>query len=274
MLKQRLIFGFLGALAVIGIIVFCPTEAVGAILGVITLIALGEFYNVTGLFSKKSPFMLLGFAYCLVLFIGVIIKPELVFDYAILSIVIYVFLLMSFMVLFRSKCSFSDCALSFIGSMYISVFFAHILLIRQLEPGKILIWILFISAWGTDTFAYFAGRLFGKHKLCPGISPKKTVEGAIGGTLGCIMLVCIYAYIISLVNNYQVNWLNIVVISTLSAVFSQIGDLAASCIKRENGAKDYSNLIPGHGGILDRFDSVLLISPLVYNLLMYLPVLK
>ena len=273
MLKQRLIFGTIGAIIAIAVIVFCPVYVVGCILGLISLIGLGEFYNVTGILKKKSPVILLGFLFCISVFCGVIFKQYSAFSYATLAICIYVFLLMIFMVLFRDKTSFADCAASFLGSVYISVFFVHLLLIRQLSLGKMVIWILLICAWGTDTFAYFSGRLFGKHKLCPKISPKKTVEGAIGGTIGCAVLLCIYVAIIGNINNLRIDWLNVFIIAIPTAVFSQIGDLAASCIKREHNAKDYGNLIPGHGGILDRFDSVILISPLVFYLLLYFPVL-
>lgn len=273
MLKQRLIFGILGAVLAVGVVVFCPVKVVGIILALIALIGLGEFYNVTGLFKKKTPAVLLGFAFCLSVFYGAVFAPDKMYEYALIVFVVYVFLLMTVMVFFRSKCTFADCAISFAGAVYISVFFAHIILLRQLEAGKLLIWVLFISAWGTDTCAYFAGRALGKHKLCPSISPKKTVEGAIGGTFGCILLVGVYLGIIANVNGLSVNWLNTVVVSALAALFSQIGDLAASCIKRDNNSKDYGNLIPGHGGILDRFDSVLLISPLCFYLMVYLPVL-
>ena len=148
----------------------------------------------------------------------------------------------------------------------------HIILIRQHEHGKILIWMLFISAWSTDTFAYFAGKALGKHKLCPAISPKKTVEGSVGGIVGCIAIILIYSYACAAYTGYSLNCLNAVLFACAASVVSQFGDLAASCIKREHGAKDYGNLIPGHGGILDRFDSTLLIAPLSYYMFIYLPV--
>ncbi|MBO5743285.1 MAG: phosphatidate cytidylyltransferase, partial [Clostridia bacterium] len=121
--------------------------------------------------------------------------------------------------------------------------------------------------------AYFAGRTLGKHKLCPKLSPKKTVEGAIGGTLGCVICICVYAYLCGKCKVVSVNYISATFFAILTAVFSQFGDLAASRIKREYGVKDYGNLIPGHGGILDRFDSALLISPLVYYFTLYFPVI-
>jgi len=143
-----------------------------------------------------------------------------------------------------------------------------------LEYGNILIWLLFVSAWATDSMAYFTGMAIGKHKLCPKISPKKTVEGAIGGILGCVVFDILFIYIISRFNTFSVNYTNAIILALLASVFSQIGDLAASRIKREYDVKDFGNLIPGHGGILDRFDSALLISPVVYYILLIFPVIK
>lgn len=273
MLKQRLIYGVLGVILAIAVITLCPVYIIGICVGMISLIALGEFYNVTGLLEKKSPAIILGFIFCALSTAVVILKSFAATEYLIYSIVAFVFLLMVCMVLCHNKCSFSDASVTFLGTVYITVFFLHILLVRQLEYGKILIWILFISAWSTDTFAYFCGKAMGKHKLCPAISPKKTVEGAIGGVIGCLILVCLYVFVIGRINNLNVNYLSTAILAVLSSAFSQLGDLAASCIKREHNVKDYGNLIPGHGGILDRFDSTLLIAPLVYYLLATFPVL-
>lgn len=273
MLKQRVIFGILGVILAIAILVFCPVIVVGIFVGIISLIALNEFYSVTSLSKGKSPAVLLGYVFSLLYSVLAIFYPDAIFKYFVVIIAGYVFLSMIVMVLFHDKCSFNKAALSFLGVIYIVVFFGHALFIRQLEYGKALIWVLFIAAWSTDTFAYVFGRTIGKHKLCPRISPKKTVEGAIGGILGCILCVAVYVYFVANYSSYEVNYTNVVFLAIAASVFSQIGDLAASCIKREHNVKDYGNLIPGHGGILDRFDSVLLISPIVYYFMEYLPVL-
>ncbi len=272
MLKQRVIFGVLGVILAIAVITLCPVYIIGICVGIIALLGLGEFFNVVGVLKSKYPCALFGFLFCIAASAGTILLSDNVFEYMLPACLIFVFLLMLGMVLFRKETSFDNIAAAFTGTLYITVFFLHILLIRQLELGKILIWILFISAWATDTFAYFCGKSFGKHKLCPNISPKKTVEGAIGGMVGCIICIFIYCVVIASVNKFSINIVNLFILSAASSVFSQFGDLAASCIKRDNGVKDYGNLIPGHGGILDRFDSVLLIAPLVYYLTIYLPV--
>ena len=271
MLKQRLIFGALGIVLALGVLIFCPIEVIGCFVALISFIGMCEFFKVTG--AKKSPVVLVGYLYSIAVFGYAIFCRQNLMDVILPFSVAYIFVSMAIMVLFRSKTSFTNLALSVSGTMYITLFFMHILLIRQQSGGNLAIWLIFISAWSTDTFAYFVGKGFGKHKLCPNISPKKTVEGAIGGILGCALCISLYVFICSKYAAIQVNYLNAVLLSCLTSVFSQFGDLAASCIKREYGVKDYGNLIPGHGGILDRFDSALLISPLVYYFTLYLPVL-
>ena len=122
-----------------------------------------------------------------------------------------------------------------------------------------MVWLVFLSAFGSDIFAYFTGFAIGKHKLCPEISPKKTVEGAIGGIIGSSLLCGIFGMIF-----YKEQILNCFVMGFVGAFFAMGGDLIASVFKRKMKIKDYGNLIPGHGGILDRFDSVLLTAPFIY----------
>jgi phosphatidate cytidylyltransferase len=119
--------------------------------------------------------------------------------------------------------------------------------------------LVFLTAFGTDIFAYFAGSFLGRHKLCPSISPKKTVEGAIGGVVGSVLLCGVFGYFA-----LRGFFIHCVVIGALGGVLSQVGDLVASVIKRGAGVKDYGRLIPGHGGLLDRIDSVLFTAPLVF----------
>lgn len=271
MLKQRLIFGIAGIILALAVLIFTSPLVIGCFVALIALIGMYEFFKVTGL--KNSPSSYAGYVFSLALYLLVLFCKTNLKEYIMLLICAYILVLMTIMVFFHSKCTFSKAALSFMGTMYISIFFMHIIFIRNTEAGYLNIWLIFISAWATDTFAYFAGRMFGKHKLCPTISPKKTIEGAVGGTIGCIICICLYVYFCSKYSLFSANYLNAVILSLLTAIFSQLGDLAASCIKREHDVKDYGNLIPGHGGILDRFDSALLISPLVYYLTQYLPVI-
>ena len=126
-------------------------------------------------------------------------------------------------------------------------------------------WMLFVCAWGSDTGAYFAGYFFGKHKLAPTLSPKKTVEGLVGGILVCVGL-CIGLYFL-VYHHAPGNWFKLIGSAVLFSVAGVVGDLTASYVKRESGIKDYGKLMPGHGGVMDRFDSVLLIAPIMYFVL-------
>ena len=151
-----------------------------------------------------------------------------------------------------------DAMATITGLVYVVFFSFHVTLVEQTQYG-ILIWLVVLTAFGTDIMAYFSGFLFGKHKLCPKISPKKTIEGSIGGTLGSVVLSGLFGYF------FAPEILgHCLIIGVLGGIVSQFGDLTASIFKRKMGIKDYGNLIPGHGGILDRFDSVLFTGPMVY----------
>ena len=145
-----------------------------------------------------------------------------------------------------------------LGIIYVGFFSYHMVMIDESSYG-ILVWMVVIVAFGTDIAAYFTGYFLGKKKLCPNLSPKKTVEGAIGGVAGALVLGIIFGLIFKI----QI-FPHIILMSVIGSVVSQLGDLTASAFKRKMGIKDYGNLIPGHGGILDRFDSVLFAAPAIY----------
>ena len=149
---------------------------------------------------------------------------------------------------------------AFFGVVYVAVMLSFIYLTRNLPDGKFLVWLIFLCSWGCDTCAYCVGMLIGKHKMAPVLSPKKSVEGAVGGVAGAALLGVIYAAAT------QGPMLEYAVICAIGALISMVGDLAASAIKRNQGIKDYGKLIPGHGGILDRFDSVIFTAPVIYFL--------
>lgn len=158
----------------------------------------------------------------------------------------------------------------FFGFFYPAVLLSFIYLIRCLDGGQYSVWLLFIGSWGADTMAYLVGRKIGRHKVVPVLSPKKSLEGFIGGIIGAALIGVIYSLIFRqhLIDaGIQNPILAFALIAAVSSVFSIIGDLAASAIKRDKGIKDYGRLIPGHGGILDRFDSVIIIAPVIFLLL-------
>jgi len=163
--------------------------------------------------------------------------------------------------IFTRKYDVTSSAITILGFLYVICFFTLLIFIRDYNQGQYLIWLVFIISWFCDTFAYYAGRFFGKRKLCPEVSPKKTVAGAIGGVLGGTVGVILWGIIVPVKG---INWYELIILGIVGTVISQIGDLVASSIKRHVGIKDYGKIMPGHGGILDRFDSILYTAPLVY----------
>lgn len=161
------------------------------------------------------------------------------------------------------KHSIPEISINIMGIAYIPFLFSHLLFIEKLKYGNIILWLPFLAAWFTDTSAYFVGIYMGRRKLCPRISPKKTVEGALGGIAGSLLLGVLSGYIINRMG-FDIPVIHFLITGLLCGIGSEIGDLAASYIKRYTGIKDFGNIIPGHGGILDRFDSILFTVPIVY----------
>jgi len=164
----------------------------------------------------------------------------------------------------NKKTSVTDVALIFIACFYIIAAFSAIVYLHDyIRFGKFIYLLTFIGAWATDIFAYFTGMLFGKHKLIELVSPKKTVEGSIGGIVFCVISMALFALIIENafeLGEFKANYILFCVSGIFISVVSQIGDLIMSLIKRNYGIKDYGKIFPGHGGILDRFDSVIAVS--------------
>lgn len=157
--------------------------------------------------------------------------------------------------------------MSYFSFLYGSVMLSFLYLIREgFSYGKYFIWLVFLCSWGSDTCAYAVGVLFGKHKMTPKLSPKKSVEGAIGGVVGAALLFVLYKYFLERYGGirFDINMGIVMVFGALGAFVSMIGDLAASAIKRDYDIKDYGKLIPGHGGIMDRFDSVIIAAPIIF----------
>ena len=160
----------------------------------------------------------------------------------------------------------------FMTVTYIVVSFTALSMLRYAENGGKIFMLVFIVAWGCDTAAYFVGFLIGRHKLIPAVSPKKTVEGAIGGIFFAVIFCVLYGLVIESLTDVSANYVVLAISGAVLSVVSQVGDLIASLIKREHGIKDYSNLMPGHGGIMDRFDSILAVStPLMFICLVFPP---
>lgn len=164
----------------------------------------------------------------------------------------------------HEKFRIEDAGFTLLTIIYVVFTFSFLPLIRNMENGFYLLWIVFIGAWGTDTFAYFTGVTLGKHKMLPKVSPKKSYEGFFGGIIGCIILSVLYGYFAISKGYVSFSIYHFVFFGIINGVMSQFGDWIASAIKRYVNVKDYGKIMPGHGGILDRFDSILFISPFVY----------
>ncbi|MCR3758538.1 phosphatidate cytidylyltransferase [Clostridium felsineum] len=230
----------------------------------LSMIGLYEYYKVSKEANIK-PISLVGYLLCIAYY--VLINYKLDYKFVLFIIVMGIFLMLCIPTL-NTKYNYIDISVTILGFIYVAVFFSFIVLTDDLKHGNYFIWIIFIASWVCDTSAYYAGRFLGKTKLCPKVSPKKTIEGSIGGVLGSIIGCTVYGFVISKYG-ISLNLYHYIIIGLLCGVFSQFGDLAASSIKRHAKVKDYSNLIPGHGGILDRFDSILFTSVIVYYYLSF-----
>lgn len=187
---------------------------------------------------------------------------------------VFVYIIGLFCALLRShlKLPFYSLGVAVVGGLVIPWMLSAIIRLRVMEFGRINLGIALILAMTADTAAYFVGRAFGKHKLAPVISPKKTVEGAIGGVLFTVLFMEVYCLIFDFGFGYHMNYLYAAIYGAVGSVLSIVGDLTFSVAKRQVGIKDYGKILPGHGGILDRFDSMIVVAPLTELLVLLLPV--
>lgn len=257
---KRIISGTILLAIVTLILISGSTTAVNIAISTVAIIAINEYFNC--LSGKYNIEKWIGTIFAILIAFINILPVQLL----ILLFPISIVLLFLKIVVTEMKTNYVDIALTGFGIIYIIGFIIFIPLLYKIENGKFLIWYLAIAAWGTDTFAYAVGKRFGKHKFTS-ISPKKSIEGSIGGTIGAVILSLIYTYIINKAGIMEIPYLAILGISVVLSVLGQLGDLAASSIKRYVGIKDFSKLIPGHGGMLDRIDSILFIAPFAYFLI-------
>lgn len=190
---------------------------------------------------------------------------------ALAGLFVYVVLLFCEAIASRQTVTLEKMGGAFFFSVMIPFFLSSFVRIRQMEHWEPLIIIPLVAAFLSDAFALFAGMAFGKHKMAPQLSPKKTWEGAIGGFVGTVVSMLVYGVVLQFVFSYSVSYLLLALYGALGSVVSQLGDLSFSYIKRQYGLKDFGNIFPGHGGVLDRFDSVILCAPLMELLIHILP---
>ncbi len=234
-------------------------------LAVICLTGLFEYDRALGLWGTLPAWVVFGGA--VLVLAAVFLLPEAVLPALILSLLV----LLGVYVFSFPRHDIGRIAESFFGLVYVPLMLSYLWRIREMEEGQVLVWIVLLVSWGSDVMAYCTGILLGRHKLTSELSPKKTVEGAVGAVVGTALLGVLFALLFrEKLSAFGNPFLSMALIGALGSVISQIGDLAASAVKRNRGIKDYGNLIPGHGGILDRFDSVVISAPIIYYLIVFL----
>ena len=267
-MKVRTIVSFALLPFVFIIALLAPKIVTAIVVGIMASIAAYELLHTTKLI--KHPRMLfysMGAAFLVSLwsFLGC---SQAV---AIVIVLMFFVLLFTEMMLSGMKIPFSRVSLCFVGGLVIPYLFCSIVRIIALPDGRYFVLVPFAIAFASDSFAYLVGMKFGKHKLAPTISPKKTIEGLIGGLAAAILVMVIYSLVLQFGFGFRVNYIFAVIYAIIGTAAGVFGDLCFSVIKRQTGIKDYGNLIPGHGGIMDRFDSMITVAPLVETLLLLLP---
>ncbi len=193
---------------------------------------------------------------------------------AIFIVLVYAIYLMAYAVMSKGAVKLEQVSAVFFSCLYVNTGFSSLVLLRDAKAGQYIFLLAFLGPWISDSFAYFFGRAFGRHKLIPEVSPKKTVEGSVAGILFCAISYMVYALLLGKFGLAQLDVVPLTVFGLVVSVVSQVGDLSASFIKREYGVKDYGNLFPGHGGVLDRFDSVLPVATILMILIYCYDIVK
>ena len=226
--------------------------------------SLHEFYKAFRTGNKANPIDWIGHLAAAMISIIHIVPSNWILKTIGLLLPVSILLLFLHVIITDLKIDIKDIAVTFFGICYIAIFLMFIPIIHEnLRNGKFLIWYVFFTAWGTDIFAYFIGKTLGKHHFTE-VSPNKTIEGCVAGVFGAVILSLIYTIILNNKFNFGINYLIVVAMAIILCVIGQIGDFAASTIKRHFDIKDFSNIFPGHGGMLDRIDSVMFIAPFAF----------
>lgn len=258
MFKTRLLSGIL--LVIIALItIIAGGDILFATILAISLIGMTEIYKILNINNK----LLGGVGYLAAVVYFALIRFGMT-EWITLLTIAFLIVLMAVYVFTYPKYRSEHIMLAFFGLFYVAFMLSYVYQIRMLEQGAFLVWLVFLCSWGCDTCAYCVGVTMGKHKMAPVLSPKKSIEGGVGGVLGAALLGAVYAIAINRFAGASADVLTYALICGVGGIISQVGDLAASAIKRNHDIKDYGKLIPGHGGILDRFDSVIITAPIIF----------
>ncbi len=260
---KRVITAAVALALFVPVLIFSDTPVFPAVLSILSAVAVYEIFDCFGLGRR--------IALCIPLYLLAGVAPFAIrygfYEYVLYALPLVVIYLLAAAMLSRGKIKHSDNAGACFLSIYAIFGISILTALRDAEFGKYIYLLAFIGAWATDTGAYFGGVLFGKHKLIPEVSPKKTVEGSIGGVVGCCVGFAVWAAIVCAVSGAVPDVPVILMLALAAGAVSQIGDLVASYAKRERGIKDYGFIFPGHGGVMDRFDSVIAVAAAIWALL-------
>ena len=264
MFKTRLLSGIVLVIIAFATI-FLGGDVLFATLLIISLIGVSELYKVVKI--EKAPLGIVGY-------IGVVayyflIRAQKKEDLMMFAIILLILVMAVYVFAFPKYVS-EQVMTAYFGVFYVAIMLSYIYQTRLLKDGLFLVGLVFLCSWGCDTCAYCVGMLIGKHKMSPVLSPKKSVEGAVGGVVGAALLGAVYAAVVGSHLEAENPVITYAIICAVGALISMVGDLAASAIKRNHNIKDYGTLIPGHGGIMDRFDSVIFTAPVIYYLSMFM----
>lgn len=273
-MKLRILTAIVGIPLVVVVLAFSHTPVLPFVAALLAGVGVFEMLGCIGIRRKLSvsiPSILLASAAALLIRYAIGRMEFKSYFFAIFASVafIYMFYLMVLAVVSKGTKSIGDMAMTVITTLYITVGFASIVLLRDFtvvgdpDTGMALFALVFVGAWVPDGAGYFVGRAFGKHKLIPDVSPKKTVEGAIGGVVFGAAAFVLFGFIMQSFGVCKANYIQLAAAGLVVSVVSIFGDLIASLIKRQYGIKDYGKIFPGHGGVMDRFDSILAVAPFI-----------
>lgn len=260
---KRITSGFIVAISVAIMLLIPNKYVIGLLLAIIAVVAMHEYLKAIS--KVCTPIKWVAYLSCLSVAAINFIPEQNMLKAIMMFLPSIMLILFANVIATDMKISFKDMSYTLLGICYIPVFISFLTLIDAMQNGKILIGYILIVAWGTDVFAYLIGKKFGKHKFSK-VSPKKSIEGCIAGTIGAVLIMVLYTFILNRYFQFNYSYMYVIIVGIVLSLIGQIGDFSASCIKRYVDIKDYSNLLPGHGGMLDRIDSVLFLAPFAYLL--------
>ena len=264
---QRFLSGVILFPIVALIFIFANDIELDILLAIVSVMCVYEYANCYKTGNKAHPSKWYLYLISLLIIVTSFLSGEALKEILITILPISILILTAEMVFSKGRKNINDVIVTIFGIVYIPLMLIFFSIIRsKFELGKVLIWYIFISAWGSDIFAYLVGSRIGKHKFTK-ISPNKSIEGCLAAVVGAVVIAIIYTIAINSIMHTNISVLIASIIVIILSIIGQTGDLAASSIKRYCGIKDFSEVIPGHGGLLDRIDSVILILPFAYILL-------